>query len=286
MADGGTARTHATEPWAVTRPGPCSLEEAKLIAQRYGVELPEYIYFCPVPDDEVPPNAHAIYLDLGSQPGPAIIRWEDCLNHSEQVPVRVRESVFQSDEAIVAVFAHEVHEITNLRALFHANNGRLAVGRVYNLISPETPGNLHAEAVDIGDGLVRRMRGSMMTIDTILTHYKEGRMTRRESVAALGRLVTAESVAEIMSRLPGEFALELQRWADSVPGANGVVVGANLSAAETRRIAEQERIARQVIREWAARNAIPDKPPDAMQKGQRDIQPFDERSLTSGRETE
>ncbi len=159
MSLGGTARTHTTEPWAVTRPAPCSLEEAVAIARQHGVDVPEYIRLCPVPDDQVPDAAHAAYLELGHQEGHATIRWEGCLNRSGQIPVRVRRSVFQSDEAIVAVFAHEVHEIQRLREQFLANGGALEAGAIYRLISPEVGGNLHSEAVEVGDRLVHAMRG-------------------------------------------------------------------------------------------------------------------------------
>jgi hypothetical protein len=80
-------------------------------------------------------------------------------NDFGQVPVRLGPSVFQSDEAIVAVFAHEVHEITRLRELFQANNGGLPAGEIFNLISPEVSKNLHEETVEIGERLVRAMRG-------------------------------------------------------------------------------------------------------------------------------
>src|SRR5260370_6589275 len=158
MSEGGTARMHATEPWTRTRSQPCSIEEAVALAQRQGVQLPAYIRF-DVCEEFVALDAHASYLTLGKMEGHTPIRWADCLNVEGQVPVHLRPSVLESDEAIVAVFAHEVHEVTGLRALFEANHGVLPSGEVYNLISPEVPGNLHSEAVDVGDRLVRQMRG-------------------------------------------------------------------------------------------------------------------------------
>ena len=153
------ARTHQTEPWAQVRSQPCSIDQALVIAQQHGVQVPSYIRFFVVEEDDVPADAHAAYLSWFLQAGNTLFRWDDCLNDFGQVPVRVRPSVLQSDEAIVAVFAHEIHEITRLRALFQANNGELRAGEIFNLISPEVSNNLHDEAVDIGDQLVRAMRG-------------------------------------------------------------------------------------------------------------------------------
>jgi hypothetical protein len=96
---------------------------------------------------------------LGEKHGQALIRWADCLNLEGQVPVHLRPSVLESDEAIVAVFAHEVHEITSLREHFDANNGVLQAAQVCHLISPDVPRNLHSEAVEVADKLVLWMRG-------------------------------------------------------------------------------------------------------------------------------
>jgi hypothetical protein len=135
------------------------MEQALLIAQEHGVQVPTYIRFFLVDEGDLPADAHAAYLSWFLQEGNRLFQWDDCLNDFGQVPVRVRASVLESDEAIVAVFAHEVHEITRLRALFEANNGVLRAGEIYNLISPEVANNLHDEAVDVGDQLVRAMRG-------------------------------------------------------------------------------------------------------------------------------
>lgn len=158
MSEGGTARTHATEPWTRTRSQPCSIEEALAIAERHGVEIPAYIRFY-VCEAWIPPNAHASYLSLGLCEGQAPISWQDCLNVSGQVPVRIRPAVLESDEAIIAVLAHEVYEITRLRACFEAKGGALQAGEIYQLISPDVPRNLHHEAVECGDRLVHALRG-------------------------------------------------------------------------------------------------------------------------------
>ena len=71
--------------------------------------------------------------------------------------IYVRNSVLESDEAIVAVLHHETHEVESLRDVF---NSRVSISaREYNrLINNSTPGNLHWEAVDIGDQAVWQLR--------------------------------------------------------------------------------------------------------------------------------
>jgi hypothetical protein len=137
---------------------PCSIDEALAIAQDHGVAIPAYLRF-DLCEEFVPANAYASYLMLGSMEGNTLIRWADCLNLHGQVPVHLRPGVLESDEAIVAVFAHEMHEITGLRAAFGGNSGILPASEVYRLISPDLAGNLHARAVEIADRLVLQMRG-------------------------------------------------------------------------------------------------------------------------------
>jgi hypothetical protein len=93
----------------------------------------------------------------------------------------------------------------------------------------------------------------MTAVDTILGYLRNGGATRRESVAALARLITAENVAAIMAALPEDVVTDVERWACTVPVKGGVVVGANLSSAEAQRIAENHELAVRAVREWAAR---------------------------------
>lgn len=74
----------------------------------------------------------------------------DKLTFEGKFVVRISPDTLRSDDAIVATIAHEVHEITGLRAAFEAN-----ADHVYSLINPRT-GTLHCEAWDVADELVRR----------------------------------------------------------------------------------------------------------------------------------
>ena len=66
--------------------------------------------------------------------------------------------MFQSDEAIVAVIAHEMHELNELRRIFEESGGAISMQRLHNLINPGIARNLHDQAWDVADKLVLAMR--------------------------------------------------------------------------------------------------------------------------------
>jgi hypothetical protein len=72
--------------------------------------------------------------------------------------VHVSEGVFQSDEAIVAIFAHEMYELNNLRRVFAESDGTMSMQRLHALINPGIARNLHDQAWDVADRLVLAMR--------------------------------------------------------------------------------------------------------------------------------
>jgi len=74
---------------------------------------------------------------------------------TQRIPVYVRGSVFESDEAIVQVLSHEIHEIEELRYLAASPiSGR----QYYDLVRPDRAGNLHFGAVQDGDAWLRIFR--------------------------------------------------------------------------------------------------------------------------------
>ncbi len=72
--------------------------------------------------------------------------------------IKLNSNVLDSDDAIVAVLAHEVHETRALEAEFDANGGRLMAKRVHSLVNAET-GTLHCAAWDYADDLLRKSHG-------------------------------------------------------------------------------------------------------------------------------
>ena len=150
------ASTHRTEPWTCNSAPKRSMEDAIKIAERFGVKVPEWIEFN-VCRGAVPRRAHASYA-IGDRSEGALVPWNEFLNSREKVPVHIRRYVLRSDEAIVAVIGHETHEVTALRDLFRQNGDSMRASRLRELISPEVPRNLHWDAVDYADDLVRSMR--------------------------------------------------------------------------------------------------------------------------------
>lgn len=72
--------------------------------------------------------------------------------------MHIDETLFHSDEAIVAVIGHEMYELNLLRRLFEESGGAMTYRRLHYLISPGIKGNLHDQAWDVADRLVASMR--------------------------------------------------------------------------------------------------------------------------------
>ncbi|MFE7331280.1 hypothetical protein ACFU8W_41500 [Streptomyces sp. NPDC057565] len=73
--------------------------------------------------------------------------------------VRLRPDVLESDEAIVAVLAHEVHEINHLQTIL-GGKATISPARFHALVDSRV-GTLHLEAWRIGIALVDRMRAAL-----------------------------------------------------------------------------------------------------------------------------
>lgn len=72
--------------------------------------------------------------------------------------VKIRASLMDSDEAIVALMAHEMWEINSLEAMFAGTRGELTVGQFMSLTDEGINNNLHSQAWDKADAAVDRWR--------------------------------------------------------------------------------------------------------------------------------
>lgn len=104
-------------------------------------------------------NAMAQYFGDEASAGRRLT-WSDFIDAQEELQVRFSKELLSSDEAIVAVFAHEMHEINGLRAIFDVRETISAV-EIFRLINPGIKGNLHDQAWDVADELVARMRATV-----------------------------------------------------------------------------------------------------------------------------
>jgi hypothetical protein len=75
--------------------------------------------------------------------------------------VRMWPGILRSDEAIVAVIAHEMHELGSLRPGLERDV--IIIDDLVLQTEPGRPGNLHCQAWDVADKLVNQMRGGPAT---------------------------------------------------------------------------------------------------------------------------
>lgn len=133
-------------------------EEAVDLAKRWGVYIEDDIRFIARDPERLPKDATAEYMNRNFQTNPRL-GWKDLVNRKEVVAVKFSRELLSSDEAIVAVFAHEMHEINGLRAIFDVRE-TIPATELAKLISPGIRGNLHDQAWDVADEVVARMRAS------------------------------------------------------------------------------------------------------------------------------
>ena len=143
--------------WAPNPEGPRTVEQALAIARGRGIEIPADIRFGVV-NGPWANGRFAEYAQLGQRKLDDIIEWEELYNRFNQIPVRLNPQVLASDEAIVAVIGHEMHELNHLRRLFQESGGQMTVGQFRRLVIEGIPGNLHDQAWDVSDNLVTAMR--------------------------------------------------------------------------------------------------------------------------------
>ena len=76
-----------------------------------------------------------------------------------RIPFRIHRDVLTSDEAIIAVFTHELFELQQFRNVFMASKKKRINATDYGIQSaPGRPGNFHDLAWDAADEAVMRMR--------------------------------------------------------------------------------------------------------------------------------
>jgi hypothetical protein len=134
-----------------------TIEEAVQIARNNGVEIPDEIEFHLDEADELNQNITARGPRVDKYSGERI-HWSDLVHDlTGKVPFRIWPGLLKSDEAIVAVIAHEMHEINSLRPLLEV--GILTIDDYITHTEPGRTGNLHDQAWDVADNFVDRMRG-------------------------------------------------------------------------------------------------------------------------------
>ena len=145
--------------------GPRTAEEAKRLAQSHGIEFPEDVelYFVEGKHAEnIPEGAYASYFHRTRMSTDERLTWKALQNRFGKIPVRVRKEVLESDEATVAVLAHEAYELQHLKKIFekHESMNALQFRRLVNeRRRGGMSGNLHEQAWDEANRMIEKMRG-------------------------------------------------------------------------------------------------------------------------------
>jgi hypothetical protein len=135
-----------------------TIEEAILIAEKFGVHIPDDVAFFVDEEGELSRETTAQGPRVDKRPGEKVY-WSDLVHDKTgKVPFRLWPGILRSDEAIVAVIAHELHELESLRPFLQ--EGSLTIDDLISLTEPGKPGNLHDQAWDLADRMVDLMRGS------------------------------------------------------------------------------------------------------------------------------
>jgi hypothetical protein len=146
------AQRSLAKPWRPNEAGRRSVEDAVAFAKSRGVVI-EHDIKVVARDGILRPDEDAAYAGFRSTKS---YGWEELLIQGKLV-VKLRPAVLDSDEAILDVLGHEMHEINALRAMF-AERGRISGEELIALTEAGRPGNLHDQAWDAGGELVDRLR--------------------------------------------------------------------------------------------------------------------------------
>jgi hypothetical protein len=100
-----------------------TVQEAMEIARVHGVSIPEDVDFFEDEDGELPDDMTARGPMVTKLAG-SLVNWSDLVNGlTGKVPFLVRSDILKSDEAIVAVFGHEMYELEALRDMLNEGIG-------------------------------------------------------------------------------------------------------------------------------------------------------------------
>jgi hypothetical protein len=134
-----------------------TIEEAMQLAEQYGVVIPNDIEFHVDESGELNSDVTARGPRVDKPTGKPVY-WSDLVHdRTHKVPFRIWAGILKSDEAIVAVIAHEMYEIRGLRS--YLESGEITIDDYVMHTEPGRIGNLHDQAWDEADRLVDLMRG-------------------------------------------------------------------------------------------------------------------------------
>lgn len=130
-----------------------SLEEALDIGRRHGLEVDDdrLLWAVGAPAD-FQPGELATYARVRALSDRSVVRRDLLLTRRQRFRILLNPSILASDDAILAVLAHEAYEILELDAAFEPT-GEMS-GRELRSLIDTTVGTLHCEAWDEADRIV------------------------------------------------------------------------------------------------------------------------------------
>jgi hypothetical protein len=132
-----------------------TIQEAREIAQSWGVEIPSYVQFWIDEYDYLDNNTTAKTTTF-REFDRTVIDWSWFFHRKTgKIPFLIRKDIMASDEAIVAVIGHEMFELEMLRSIFAEG---VVIEKWEAETSPNNRENFHWQAWDYADDLVARMR--------------------------------------------------------------------------------------------------------------------------------
>ena len=144
-----------------------TLNQAVELAENMGADVWDDVAFRIVPHNSLQEGGGVTYAAWGPGtrlPGDAVMTWNKHMLTRGQVMVRLSDRIMTSDEAIVAVIAHEMHELNGIRAAFGAQGElTMTVAQFVRKVKPGHGVNLHDEAWSIADKIVQDMRAARGT---------------------------------------------------------------------------------------------------------------------------
>ena len=155
---------HLTLPWTGARSGTPTIygpRGALEFVRQFGLALPSGVRIV-VMDSAVDaiagPKATATWGAWGGTPD-ALVTW-DAMTRSQfagDIVLFIRREVLGNDEAILAIFGHEFHELSEFKRLIDEKAGALTIAEMTAYFGVPC-GTVHLEAVKVGDALVRTLR--------------------------------------------------------------------------------------------------------------------------------
>src|SRR5437667_3284782 len=92
-----------------------TIDQAVAIAKANGVRIPDDVAFFVADEGDLGADTTARGPRIDKLAG-SIVLWSDLVHdRTGKVPFRIRPDILKSDEAIVAVFGHEMYELEKLR---------------------------------------------------------------------------------------------------------------------------------------------------------------------------